>query len=56
MSSFYSLEVKGDDKDNLYIEFPDKLLQDLNWRTGDKINWIDNGDGSFTLKKLDNES
>lgn len=34
-----------------YLLFPDDLLEDLGWGEGDQIVWIDNKDGSFTLKK-----
>lgn len=34
-----------------YLLFPDDLLDDLGWDEGDQVLWIDNGDGSFTLKK-----
>jgi len=34
-----------------YITFPDSLLQKVNWSPGDILEWNDQGDGSFTLKK-----
>jgi hypothetical protein len=36
----------------LYITFPDKLVKKLSWEEGDTLVWIDNYDGSFTLKKV----
>jgi bifunctional DNA-binding transcriptional regulator/antitoxin component of YhaV-PrlF toxin-antitoxin module len=35
-----------------FISFPDDLLNAANLKEGDNIEWIDNGDGSFILKKL----
>lgn len=46
------LEVMFNKETNdYYIELPDKLLSELNWKTGDNIKWTDNNDGSFTLTK-----
>jgi bifunctional DNA-binding transcriptional regulator/antitoxin component of YhaV-PrlF toxin-antitoxin module len=35
-----------------YITFPNELIQKLSWKEGDTMEWIDNFDGSFTLKKV----
>ena len=35
-----------------YVQFPDDLLEASNLQEGDQVQWIDNGDGSFTLKKV----
>jgi bifunctional DNA-binding transcriptional regulator/antitoxin component of YhaV-PrlF toxin-antitoxin module len=36
------------------ITFPDDLLEVTGWVEGDVLEWIDNQDGSFSLRK--NES
>lgn len=33
------------------ITFPDDLIKQVGWEQGDELEWIDNKDGSFTLKK-----
>ena len=33
------------------LTFPDEMLEVLGWKEGDVLEWIDNKDGSFTLKK-----
>ena len=39
------------------LEFPDDLLESAGWKEGDVIKWINNDDGSWTLRKKDgNES
>ena len=43
-----TLEEDGDD---LILPLPDDLLQQAGWKSGDTIQWIDNGDGSWTMKK-----
>lgn len=35
-----------------YVNFPDDLLEAANLKEGDQVEWIDNADGSFTLKKV----
>ena len=34
------------------ITFPDDLIEAVGWKIGDDLEWIDNNDGSFTLKKI----
>jgi bifunctional DNA-binding transcriptional regulator/antitoxin component of YhaV-PrlF toxin-antitoxin module len=34
------------------LTFPDELMDALAWEAGDTLEWIDNKDGSFTLKKI----
>ncbi len=34
------------------FDFPETLLQKLNWSTGDEIDWIDKDNGTFTLTKI----
>ena len=33
------------------ISFPDDLLEAANLKEGDMVEWVDNGDGSYLLKK-----
>jgi hypothetical protein len=35
------------------LEFPPDLLAETGWKEGDALNWKDNGDGSFTLTKIE---
>jgi len=44
--------AKVDGVDDYYIEFPDDLLKAANLKEGDLLDWVDNGDGSVTMKKL----
>jgi len=34
-----------------YVSFPEDLLEAANLKEGDSIDWVDNGDGSYLLKK-----
>jgi bifunctional DNA-binding transcriptional regulator/antitoxin component of YhaV-PrlF toxin-antitoxin module len=35
-----------------FISLPDDLLDAANLKEGDNLEWVDNGDGSFIMKKL----
>ena len=45
------VEVDGLSGD-CYVSFPDDLLEAANLKEGDTVKWIDNGDGSFELRKV----
>lgn len=40
------------DGDDLVITFPPEFIEETKWEVGDVIKWIDNNDGSWTLKKI----
>jgi len=37
--------------DDGVLTFPDELIEQLGWKEGDMLQWIDNKDGSFSLVK-----
>ena len=37
--------------DDGVLTFPDEFLEELGWKEGDMLQWIDNKDGSFSLVK-----
>jgi hypothetical protein len=45
------IEEADDDSEDLLIPLSDEILQELDWKSGDIIEWIDNKDGSWTLKR-----
>lgn len=53
--SEWTLELKdaGDGSGDAILEFPSEILEGTGWREGDTIEWLDNGDGSWTLKKIE---
>ena len=53
MTKSWTLEAQQHEDGEYFIEFPDDVLQEAGWKEGDVIKWSDNGDGSWTLKKLD---
>lgn len=38
--------------DNYFITLPDDLLETVNWKENDTLEWVDNGNGSYTLQKV----
>jgi len=40
------------DKTDYFITFPNDLLEAAKLKEGDEVNWIDNGDGSFSIRKV----
>jgi len=52
MSKTWTLEVKEDPENgDAILEFPDDLMEEAGWKEGDTLDWIDNKDGTWTLKK-----
>jgi hypothetical protein len=47
-------EVKDEDTDeNIYcVTFPDDLLESADLKEGDEVEWVDQGDGSYLLRKV----
>ena len=39
----------------MLLDLGDELCEHLGWQPGDTIDWIDNKDGTFTLRKLTNK-
>lgn len=47
----YTLEVQEDENGELFIVFPDEIIDDLGWQEGDIIDWQIKGNG-FVLSRL----
>ena len=53
----WTLDVKEDpETGDQILEFPDDLMESAGWKEGDTIEWIDNKDGSWTLRKKDDNN
>lgn len=49
--SHWTLTVEEIDREYV-LTFPIDLLERMDWSEGDVLNWTDNSDGSFSLKKV----
>lgn len=45
--------IVEEEYDEVFFKIPDELIEELGWEVDDNITWIDNGDGSFSLRKDD---
>ena len=50
MSYIVTLE-KDPETGDLILPLPEKLLKETGWKTGDTLEWNDNGDGTFSMTK-----
>lgn len=49
-----TLEEADDGSGDLVMPLPQDLLDGAGWKEGDTLEWIDNNNGSWSLKKVDN--
>jgi bifunctional DNA-binding transcriptional regulator/antitoxin component of YhaV-PrlF toxin-antitoxin module len=40
----------------LILPFADEMIEAVGWKEGDIIEWIDNKDGTWTMRKIDGTS
>ena len=48
-----NVEEADDGSGDAILTFPPDLLKQTGWKEGDNLNWIDQKDGSWLLKKVD---
>jgi hypothetical protein len=49
-----TVEEAEDGSGDLVLPFPKDLLEIQGWTEGDTLEWEDNGDGSWSITKVDN--
>ena len=49
----YIIEIQENNLGDLFIEFPDELIDELGWQEGDILNWDLKGDGIVLSKVHD---
>ena len=54
MSYLVTLEEDPETGD-LVLPLPEKLMEETGWKTGDTLDWKDNGDGTFSMTKQKTE-
>jgi len=42
-----------EDGEDLTLPFPNDLIKHQGWKENDSFEWIDNNNGSWTLRKID---
>lgn len=48
-----TLEEADDGSGDLVLPLPQDLLDGAGWKEGDNIEWIDNNDGTWSMKKVE---
>ena len=51
-----TLEEADDGSGDLVLPLTDEIMESVGWKTGDTLEWIDNKDGTWSIKKTENES
>jgi hypothetical protein len=54
-SDVWTVNIKQDGED-LILPLPQGMLEELDWQVGDVLQWIDNGNGTFSLRKQQYDS
>jgi bifunctional DNA-binding transcriptional regulator/antitoxin component of YhaV-PrlF toxin-antitoxin module len=49
----YIIEIQENNSVDLFIEFPDELIDELGWQEGDILNWDLKGEGIVLSKVHD---
>lgn len=48
--------IKDYETDDMFLPLTDEILKESGWEVGDEIQWIDNKDGSWTMRKVEKEA
>jgi bifunctional DNA-binding transcriptional regulator/antitoxin component of YhaV-PrlF toxin-antitoxin module len=51
----YIIEVQEDQDGELFIQFPEEIIEELGWQEGDILSWNLKGEG-IILSRLNDES
>jgi len=52
----FTAKIEYDEKtDEYYLPLGEEVTKKLGWNLGDKLNWKDNGDGSYTITKIEDD-
>lgn len=43
--------VQEDENGELVLPFPQELLDEVGWKPGDNLEWIDRGDGTWEIRQ-----
>ncbi len=54
MNKQWTIKLEEDpDTGDLILPLTDEILQEAEWKEGDTLEWIDNQNGTWTLKKVE---
>jgi hypothetical protein len=47
------VQLEQDSDGELILPFGEDILEEMGWQVGDTLQWIDNGDGTYSIKKYE---
>jgi hypothetical protein len=50
-----TLEAADDGSGDLVLPLTDEIMESAGWKPGDTLEWIDNKNGTWSIKKIENE-
>jgi hypothetical protein len=53
MSKSYLINLEDGEDGEVILPFPAEMLTELGWNEGDTLDWTDNKDGTFSIKKIE---
>ena len=53
MSKSYLINLEDGEDGEVILPFPSEMLTELGWNEGDTLDWTDNKDGTFSIKKIE---
>ena len=53
MSKSYLINLEDGKDGEVTLPFPAEMLAELGWNEGDTLDWTDNKDGTFSIKKIE---
>ena len=48
-----TLEEADDGSSDLVLPFPQGMLDEVGWNPGDNLKWVDRGDGTWEIRKIE---
>lgn len=56
MNKIYEAPIMADSAGELFLVFPDDLVDAMDWSEGETLKWQQNDNGSWTLTKNENSN
>ena len=48
--------IQQDENGELVLPFPQELLDEVGWKPGDNLEWVDRGDGTWEIRQKPTQS
>jgi bifunctional DNA-binding transcriptional regulator/antitoxin component of YhaV-PrlF toxin-antitoxin module len=51
LKKYWIETVQEDENGELILPFPQEMLDEVGWKPGDNLEWIDRGDGTWEIRR-----